>query len=228
MTTGKMTDKMTDKLTEQTTQVAAGANHDTSQDKKSSSSSSVSARLEALASSVAEREGCLLYDIEFLGTGQGRTLRVFIDKVGGGVGIEDCSRVSQGLNLLLDVEDVIPGGAYNLEVSTPGLERLLKKSWHFQQAVGKLAKLRLSVSADAAGISAPGVRGHKSLTVTIEGISVQNGEEILGVSINGESFSVPLIQVERAQLIFEFSGQAKKSHKPGVGKKSKAKNKDKN
>lgn len=94
---------------------------------------------------VASRENCFLYDLEWIGKGIGRTLRVFIDKEGDeGVSIDDCSRVSRGLDLVLDVEDLVPGGAYNLEVSSPGLERRLNQPWHFEKAHGELAQFQLN------------------------------------------------------------------------------------
>ena len=93
-------------------------------------------KIEILAGQVAEREGVRIYDLEFSGGTQGRVLRVFIDKEGG-VSIEDCANVSRGLNLLLDVEDPIPGGKYSLEVSSPGMERILRKSWHFTGEIGR-------------------------------------------------------------------------------------------
>jgi ribosome maturation factor RimP len=92
------------------------------------------------AEEVAVREGCLLYDLEFH-DGPRRSLRVFIDR-DGGVGIEDCANVSRGLNLRLDVEDVIPGGQYELEVSSPGLDRKLTQLWHFTKAVGQRVRLQ--------------------------------------------------------------------------------------
>ena len=55
----------------------------------------------------------MLYDLEFH-DGPARSLRVYIDKAPGGVSIDDCANVSRGLNLRLDVEDVIPGGHYDL------------------------------------------------------------------------------------------------------------------
>jgi ribosome maturation factor RimP len=97
------------------------------------------------ADQIARRENCFLYDLEMPGSGQGRTLRVFIDKDGEeGVSIDDCQKVSQGLNLLLDVEDLVPGGAYNLEVSSPGLERRLRQAWHFQKALGETIVIQLN------------------------------------------------------------------------------------
>lgn len=94
-------------------------------------------RFEVIASEVCERESVQLYDWELTGVGGSRILRVYIDRAGASIGIEDCSNVSKGLNLLLDVEDLIPGGSYHLEVSSPGLERVLKRRAHFQAAIGK-------------------------------------------------------------------------------------------
>jgi ribosome maturation factor RimP len=106
-------------------------------------SSSFLNQIRKMAEEVAAREGCYLYDLEMVGAGGGRVLRVTIDREGdGGVSIVDCSNVSRGLNLLLDVEDVIPGGQYNLEVSSPGLERVLKEARHFQRAIGQKVSVK--------------------------------------------------------------------------------------
>jgi ribosome maturation factor RimP len=93
------------------------------------------------AEEVAEREGCLLYDIEFH-DGPARSLRVYIDKSTGGVSIDDCANVSRGLNLRLDVEDIIPGGRYDLEVSSPGLDRKLTQLWHFTKVIGQRVRMK--------------------------------------------------------------------------------------
>ncbi|HMN68940.1 MAG TPA: ribosome maturation factor, partial [Bdellovibrionales bacterium] len=79
-------------------------------------------QIRKFAQEVAIREGCLLYDLEYR-EGPGRALVVYIDRdTAGGVSITDCSNVSKGLNLRLDVEDAVPGGHYDLEVSSPGLD----------------------------------------------------------------------------------------------------------
>lgn len=103
-------------------------------------------QIRQFAEEVAVREGCLLYDLEFV-DGPGRLLRVFIDKDAGGVSINDCANVSRGLNLRLDVEDIIPGGAYELEVSSPGLDRKLTHFWHFEKAVGQTVQVKYRTDA---------------------------------------------------------------------------------
>lgn len=98
-------------------------------------------QVRTFAKEVAVREGCVLYDLEFH-DGPARRLSVYIDKSPGGVSIDDCANVSRGLNLRLDVEDAIPGGHYDLEVSSPGLDRKLTQLWHFEKAVGQTVRLK--------------------------------------------------------------------------------------
>lgn len=86
-------------------------------------------------------EGLELLDLEFLREPSGWVLRLFIDKPGGTVGVDECALASRAVDKALDVEDFIPH-EYALEVSSPGLNRPLKKIEHFQQAVGQKVKLK--------------------------------------------------------------------------------------
>ena len=97
-------------------------------------------QIRTFAQEVCSREGCVLYDLDFH-DGPARALRVYIDKENG-VSIEDCANVSRALNLRLDVEEAVPGGHYDLEVSSPGLERKLTQLWHFEKAVGQTVQLK--------------------------------------------------------------------------------------
>jgi ribosome maturation factor RimP len=100
--------------------------------------------IEAKAREVCEplvaAEGVELVDVVYAREREGWVLRLFIDKPGG-IGLEDCSRISHTLDPLLDVEDLIPH-EYHLEVSSPGLERPLTKAQHFEQAAGKRVKVK--------------------------------------------------------------------------------------
>jgi ribosome maturation factor RimP len=166
-------------------------------------------KIEELADQVASREGCVLYDIEFLSLGQGRTLRVTIDREGG-IGVEDCARVSRGLNLLLDVEDTIPGGNYHLEVSSPGLDRRLKKQWHFEKAVGQKIWLKLDQSIEQLGIEAQEVnKNSKQLNGFIEAV-VEGKVEI---RFEVEKIKIPLKAIEKAKLVFDFKETKKPKKK---------------
>lgn len=162
-------------------------------------------KVEELAHQVAAREGVTIYDVEFVN--HGRVLRVFIEK-DGGIVVEDCANVSRGLNLLLDVDDLIPGGAYNLEVSSPGLERALKKPWHFQKAVGKKITVKLKRSLEAFGAETKTMKTAKALSkVQLE--NATESEITLKIS-QDESVRVPLAEVEKAHVIFEFEKGKKK------------------
>jgi len=91
-------------------------------------------RLSALIEPLLGALGYELVELEY-GAGHGRAqLRVFIDAAAG-VGLEDCERVSREISALLDVEDPIPG-AYTLEVSSPGFDRVLRTPAHFGRFVG--------------------------------------------------------------------------------------------
>lgn len=181
-----------------------------------------------MAADVAAREGCEIYDFDFSGAGQNRSLRIFIDKIGsGGVSIEDCSNVSRGLNLLLDVDDVIPGGAYNLEVSSPGLERPLRTSTHFTKATGTRAFVRtfmpfaeLDASLDDATKLKLGKA--KQLEGTIGAIESTDAADPVLVfdAENGGSVirvRVPLSKITKANTVFIFET----NEKPTGGKKKK-------
>ena len=79
-------------------------------------------------------------EVEMRGGGKARMLRITIDKPGG-VTHEDCANLSREVGTILDVEDVVPGGSYTLEVSSPGLDRKLSRAEDFQRFVGSRVKL---------------------------------------------------------------------------------------
>ena len=163
-------------------------------------------KVEQIAQEVAEREGCILYDLEHTGAGKGRILRVYIDKEGG-VGIEDCSNVSKALNLRLDVEDAVPGAMYNLEVSTPGLDRHLKKHWHFEKAVGKKVFVQLSKSLGSLGATEDkGMLSMKKFEEVLDSVDAKS----LSFTIRSQNVRVPFSAVEKAKLVFEYKVNSKK------------------
>lgn len=171
-------------------------------------------KIETLASEVAAREGVKIYDIEFAGGAQGRTLRVYIDKEGG-VGVDDCANVSRGLNLLLDVEDPIPGGKYVLEVSSPGLERVLKKPWHFQDAVGKKIWVRTERALESFGLKNAKLKAAKQISEVL--LAVEN--DSMKFQIEGEDLFIPINAASKAKLVFEIVQNTKKNLNPKKGSK---------
>ena len=95
-----------------------------------------------IAQRVGDSEGIEVVDVELLGGGNRRVLRIYIDKPGG-VTHADCEMISHQVGTILDVEDVIPGGSYTLEVSSPGVERKLTKAGDFERFLGQKAKILL-------------------------------------------------------------------------------------
>ncbi|MFQ5480739.1 MAG: ribosome maturation factor RimP [Thermodesulfobacteriota bacterium] len=102
-------------------------------------SASLDERLERLAEPVVSGAGCELVDIVCVVDHGRSVLRVFIDKPGG-VTIDDCTVVSRELGAVLDVEDLLPG-RYSLEISSPGLNRILKKEKDFKRFIGRMVKI---------------------------------------------------------------------------------------
>jgi len=98
-------------------------------------SEEIEKRVEYLLEPLLEIRGMVLVDIEIKGIGNRGLLRIFVDKEGG-VTIKDCADLSKELSVLLDAEDFIPG-PYILEVSSPGIGRVLKKDRELKWAIGK-------------------------------------------------------------------------------------------
>jgi len=149
-------------------------------------------RVRQLAAPLAAQEGLELLDVE-IGGGHGRqTLRLFIDKPGG-VSLDDCSSVSRALSTALDVEDPIQG-SYDLEVSSPGLDRPLRTAEHFQKFSG--SKVRVKTFGPM-----PECENRKTFVGTLQGY--EDGAVV--VDVDGKVFRVPHAQVSKANVepVFE-------------------------
>ena len=99
-------------------------------------------KTEALLLPIVEKAGVAIYDVEYVKEGKDYYLRVYIDKPGG-VNIQDCETVSRALSDVLDAEDFIPD-AYILEVSSPGLGRVLKRIGIWSRVWGSRWKSKLT------------------------------------------------------------------------------------
>jgi len=102
----------------------------------------VVSKIEQIALRVTESEGMELVEVEVKGGGNQRLVRIWIDKPAG-ITHGDCELVSQQVGTILDVEDVVPGGRYTLEVSSPGVERKLLKPADYLRFQGKKVKVTL-------------------------------------------------------------------------------------
>jgi len=150
----------------------------------------VLARVTEIVERVARSEGLEVVDVEILGGGRRRVLRIRIDKPQG-VTHADCELVSQQVGAILDVEDVIPGGSYRLEVSSPGVERALKRARDFQTCLGKKARIILTEPIENQSCWEGTLAGFSDGCVTLE-------------SAPGRQIRFDLRQVKRANLKFEW------------------------
>jgi ribosome maturation factor RimP len=148
----------------------------------------VTKKVEALAIPVLEEIGLELVEVQFRREQSGWVLRLVIDRQEG-VSLDDCAAVSREIGQLLDIEDFIDQ-AYNLEVSSPGLNRPLKSMEDFQRFTGRKAKIK-----------------------TIEPISgehvfvgkiLQASEETIIVEVGRKEVTIPFAQVSKARLEVEF------------------------
>ena len=113
-------------------------------------------------------------------------VRIFIDKVPEGIGMEDCDAVSRQASALLDVEDPVPGN-YTLEVSSAGLDRRLTKVEHFERFLGEVVKVKLRFPLD----------GRRNFRGALKTANSENIE----VEVDGEMFQLSLAIIESARLV---------------------------
>jgi ribosome maturation factor RimP len=150
----------------------------------------IASRIEEIAQRVAASEGLEIVEVEVKGGGAQRFVRISIDKPEG-VTHGDCELVSQQVGTILDVEDVVPGGRYTLEVSSPGVERKLSRPRDYQRFQGKKAVIDLR---DA-------VEGRRHWEGTLAGF--ENGDVSLETE-PGKTLRFPIDQVQKAHLKFEW------------------------
>ena len=152
------------------------------------------ARLNELIQPLLEAQGLELVETQLLRPRRGRgTLRLFLDRPGG-ITLEDITRISRVVGELLDVHDLIPG-AYNLEVSSPGLTRELKKPADYQRYVGRLVRITTRALWE-------GRQVHRGI--------LQGLEDDLVCLKEGEALSrIPLQDIARARLDLDLKNFAK-------------------
>ena len=104
-------------------------------------------RVENLIKKPIEDLGYNLYDVQYVKEGQNYFLRVFIEKPNGSIDLNDCEKVNDGINDLLDKADYIKE-QYFLEVSSTGLEKVLRRDEHLEQNIGKNVEVKLFKAVD--------------------------------------------------------------------------------
>ena len=149
---------------------------------------SVLKEIERLIEPVLEEMGIELVDLEYL-SGQGRrVLRIYADRPTG-INLDDCVAVSREIGPLLDVKDLLKQH-YVLEVSSPGLDRPLKKESDFLRSIGRKVKIKTAVP----------LKGRRNFSGILQ--SFENG--MLQLELDNSVVQVPMESVSKANLVFEF------------------------
>jgi ribosome maturation factor RimP len=153
-------------------------------------------KVRAIAERVAAGYGLEIFDVQFRREAPGMVLRVRIDRPGpasteeDSVSVHDCANVSRELSAIFDVEEVVPT-AYTLEVSSPGLDRPLRRPDDYRRFQGRLAKVVMREPVDGQGF----FRGR------LAGVE---GQDVLIDADDGRTHRVPLSAITRANLEVEF------------------------
>ena len=145
-------------------------------------------RIREAAERVARSLSLGVVDVEWK-IGRQRFLRVYIDKPEG-VSHKDCEAVSNQLSVILDVEDLVPGPQYILEVSSPGLDRKLTKPAEFERFAGRLARISTTEP----------VENQKFFEGRLAGVA--DGK--VQIEVRGRMFALPMEGIRKANLVVEF------------------------
>ena len=144
-------------------------------------------RLFGLLEPVASGLGYELIEIEFSSAGRNSVVRVYIDRTdGAGVGLDDCERVSRAIGAVLEAEDPV-GHEYQLEVSSPGLDRPLRTAAHFARFAGSEARIELAAPIE-------GRRRFRGLLGAVEDGKVT-------IEVDRREWKLPLAGISKARLV---------------------------
>lgn len=157
-------------------------------------------QVEELITPTVESLGCALWGVEFSSQGRHSKLRIFIDR-DGGVSVDDCAAISRHASDLLDVEE-FNNNAYTLEVSSPGMDRILFRETQYRASIGDRVEVRLNFPFE----------GRKNFVGVLSG--VEDGTAIVRVAgeskVGGESvdedeeYLLPLENIQRARVVPQF------------------------
>ena len=144
--------------------------------------------LEALLAPTVRALGCEIWGIEYRPRGRNSMLKLYIDSPQG-IGIDDCERVSRQVSALLDVEDPIVH-SYRLEVSSPGVDRVLFRRDQYAANVGERVDVHLAIPFD----------GRRHLAGRLAGVV---GDDIVVEVADDDEVVLPLRQIQRTRLVFQ-------------------------
>lgn len=178
-------------------------------------------KVREIAGRVAASHGIEVFEVEWLGGAgkQGRVVRIYLDRpvaapsaegaAQGGITLEDCANVSREVSAILDVENAVGGGEYVLEVSSPGLDRPLRRPQDFARFVGSRVKV---MTREPLGVTASS-KGNRHFEGRMQ--QIVDGKLILDLTAAGRKqgkrqaaagaqVEVPLEAIERANLVPEI------------------------
>ncbi|GBF29279.1 ribosome maturation factor RimP [bacterium MnTg03] len=138
---------------------------------------------------VIQSMGYELVGIEFQGSTQHGTLRVYIDHENG-IGVDDCVAISHQISAILDVEEPIQQ-AYDLEVSSPGINRPLFKAQDYEQYLGHSAKIKMAVP----------LNGRRNFRGVLQGVIDSRSVQIM---VDNEGYDLPISDIAKANLVDEI------------------------
>lgn len=181
--------------------------------------------IRATADRVAASHGLEVVDIEYSGAGKHRSLRVFLEKNAetranlpnqpenlpkrvpaemlSGVTHEDCAEFARDFGTVLDIEDLVPGTEYTLEVSSPGLERKLRSAADYERFRGSLAKIQTFTPVENNRHFTGRMIAFDGQTVTLDLSAVKQKGKARKTSA-GNTVDIALANIEKANLVPEF------------------------
>lgn len=151
--------------------------------------------VEALLSPTVESLGCEIWGVEYLSQGKHTKLRVYIEREGG-VDVDHCGEVSRHVSDLLDVEEFY-NNAYTLEVSSPGMDRILFKQDQYVTYTGHRVEVRLNFPFE----------GRKRFVGLLAGVESDSAL----VQIDDDEFVLPLENIQRTRLVPEYEIGSKRT-----------------
>lgn len=184
-----------------------------------------------MAERVAASHHLEVVEAEFVGGGKARTLRIYVEKDAAerarlreriaagekidlpsgvpvellsGVTHEDCAEFARDFGTLLDVEDAVPGSEYTLEVSSPGLERSLKRAEEYERFAGSLVKVKTFVPVNGSKVWTGRLLGFADGVVKIDPAAAKQKGKARKVAVASEVMEIALRDIEKANLVAEI------------------------
>ena len=152
------------------------------------SNSNIESKVQKLVEPIVNELGYELYDVLYVKEGKDYYLRIIIDKEDG-INIDDCEKVNRGIDEPLDEADFIKE-SYFLEVSSPGIERVLRKTWQYEKQIGNKINLKLFKAIDK--------------QKEIEGILKQYSEDELQLLVDEEIINIDIKNIAIAKTVADI------------------------